>query len=98
MKRALIHAALIGTAMALHVAPVLADSSRGAAEVINTVDDFNVKDGSIVVGGRRYPLDGAVEVVNRNGEPVAPDALRRGASVGILEENGRVTKLVIFDN
>lgn len=98
MKRALIHAALIGSAMALNFTPALADSSRGAAEIINTVEDFDVDDGYIVVGGRRYPIDGAVEVVNRNGEPLSLDALQRGASVGILEENGRVTKLVVFDN
>lgn len=98
MKSRLINGVLVGLALAAGIGPALAELKIEGTEIVTTLENWNADDGYIVVGGRRYPLDGAVEVVNQNGEPLALDALQRGASVGILEENGRVTKLVVFDN
>ena len=98
MKHTVIYSALIGIVMSLSFDQASAQPPRAAAEVINTLDDWNAEDGYVVVGGRRYPVNGQIDVVDRNGEPLTMDALRRGVSVGILEENGRVTKLVVFDN
>lgn len=97
MKHPLAHGALLGVAVLFASSQAFGQPPRAAAEVVNTLEAWSEEDSYIVVGGRRYPVDGAVEVVDRNGRPLVMDALRRGASVGILEENGRVTKVVIFD-
>lgn len=98
MKHSLTHSALLSVAMVFASSQVFGQSPRAAAEVVNTLDAWSEEDSYVVVGGRRYPIDGAIEVVDRNGQPLVMDALRQGASVGILEQDGHVKKLVIFDN
>lgn len=66
-------------------------------EIISTVKNWDPDSGYLILNGQRYPVSEDVEVVTRSGEPISPEAVNGGSNVGILEENGTVQKIIVFD-
>ena len=99
MKVSTLHAGLLSLALLLGAGIAQGEPIPGGMmpELVGNLDEWSPAAGYLVLNGTRYTLAPGVALTTQIGEPLDTGALARGSEVGIIEIDGQVQRIMLFN-